>query len=43
MVCLVEEDGIIYVIIGEEVLIEILIDIFLVGESGGFFRCDNCD
>lgn len=43
MVCPVEEDGITYVTTGEEALIEIPIDTFLAGESGGFFRCDNCD
>lgn len=43
MACPVEEEGITYVTTGEEVLIEIPIDTFLAGDSGGFFRCDNCD
>lgn len=43
MACPVEEEGITYVNTGQEALIEIPIDTFLAGESGGFFRCDNCD
>lgn len=43
MVCPVEEEGITYVTTGEEALIEIPIDTFQAGDSGGFFRCDNCD